>query len=593
MRLQHSCQPPSQFLSKRIVPRAVLAPSAKGSTGELLKIALGTRVRGVRLKFDPMRHSVEIIHLVGLRIVTSMTPTRSRNTVIPVVDLFAGPGGLGEGFSAFERRGTTPFEVHLSIEKDPVACATLALRKFFRQFDAPPAEFAAYLSGRLSKSELFGAYPIEAQRAQGATWQAELGKATRRSVSNRVRRALAGTRNWVLLGGPPCQAYSIAGRSRMRSTRPDFEQDERHFLYQEYLRIVANHEPAIFVLENVKGLLTSKHGGNRIVNRILGDLGAPGKALRIPSHTSLLYRLYPLARQQAVLPWMEDGPKDGEEFLLQAEHYGIPQTRHRIFIVGVRSDVAGRPEGLNPQAVVPTGSVLSDLPPIRSLLSREKDSLSDWHRAIADIRTQKWMSSRDRPELVTVARDVRETLKLLRSSALDPGAGFMKYTGSPAVLGDWYRRNTTGLTQHRSRAHMREDLQRYLFCACFAKIHRKSPKLRDFPRELYPSHRNVPTTAEANVSFEDRFRVQIADRPSSTITSHVSKDGHYYIHYDPAQCRSLTVREAARLQTFPDSYYFEGTQTEQYHQIGNAVPPYLARGIAEVIFELLSSTDNN
>lgn len=139
-----------------------------------------------------------------------------------------------------------------------------------------------------------------------------------------------------------------------------------------------------------------------------------------------------------------------------------------------------------------------------------------------------------------------------------------------------------GACNHTSKSHMVSDIHRYLFAASFAQYYGYSPKIMDFPEELIPNHKNAKSG-----HFDDRFRVQVAGKPSSTITSHISKDGHYFIHYDPEQCRSLTVREAARIQTFPDNYFFEGTRTQQYTQVGNAVPPLLALKIAEIAYDLL------
>jgi len=513
------------------------------------------------------------------------------NAAIPIIDLFAGPGGLGEGFAAFTHHGQAPFQVALSIEKDPIACATLSLRKYFRRFESAPPEFDAYFSGEISLSQLYAAYPTQAQYAQDTTWEAELGKEPAALVASRVRRAISDRRDWVLLGGPPCQAYSIAGRSRMRNNK-DFAKDERHTLYREYLRIVADHEPAIFVMENVKGLLTSTHDGGRIVSKILDDLSSPGKDSENERKRSLHYRLYALDRRQAVLPWMEEGPSDGEEFLIKAESFGIPQNRHRIFIVGVRSDVAGRPRVLNPKPEISVESVLSDLPQIRSALSREEDSLNNWREAIADIQSQPWFVRMAKSDSSSIHDEMKATIKKMTKANLDIGARHKKHLAKPDKLASWYRSKASGITLHESRSHMRDDLHRYLFCACFAKIHGRSPKLRDFPKELFPTHRNITADSERN-AFEDRFRVQLADQPATTITSHVSKDGHYYIHHDPMQCRSLTVREAARLQTFPDNYFFEGGRTEQYRQVGNAVPPLLAREIAGVVFDLLRQANHS
>ena len=149
-----------------------------------------------------------------------------------------------------------------------------------------------------------------------------------------------------------------------------------------------------------------------------------------------------------------------------------------------------------------------------------------------------------------------------------------------------------GVCNHSSRPHMATDLHRYLFAACYARVYGRSPELNDFPAELHPDHKNLKDALSKGY-FDDRFRVQMANRPATTITSHMAKDGHYFIHYDETQCRSLTVREAARLQTFPDNYYFCGPRTHQYRQVGNAVPPLLAQQIASLVARILNGTESN
>jgi DNA (cytosine-5)-methyltransferase 1 len=169
------------------------------------------------------------------------------------------------------------------------------------------------------------------------------------------------------------------------------------------------------------------------------------------------------------------------------------------------------------------------------------------------------------------------------SGRLTRGGEFVMPTGRrPTGHTKWFTDFRLGaVCNHTGRYHIREDLHRYLFASTFALVHKRSPILPDFPAELLPDHRNVGE-ALTERKFTDRFRVQLTGQQSSTVTSHISKDGHYFIHYDASQCRSLTVREAARLQTFPDNYFFEGPRTEQYQQVGNAVPPLLARQIADI-----------
>ena len=196
-----------------------------------------------------------------------------------MIDLFAGPGGLGEGFvSRVDRDGKRVFKIALSIEMNEAARTTLRLRSFFRQFDGlrVPDEYYELLEGKLTLAELYEKFPKQAAASDREAWQAELGNTSTAEIDQRIKTAIQATPQWVLIGGPPCQAYSMAGRSRVINVnREKYEKDRRHFLYQEYLRILRVHRPPIFVMENVKGILSSKMEGKLIVEKILTDLESP------------------------------------------------------------------------------------------------------------------------------------------------------------------------------------------------------------------------------------------------------------------------------------------------------------------------------
>lgn len=504
---------------------------------------------------------------------------------IPIIDVFAGPGGLGEGFSALtDELGHRIFRLALSVEKDIVACQTLKLRAVRRHLaDEGSLDcYYALLRREISRDDFDSLVPVgrASEEADQEVLNSELGQAPAARVDARIRTALGGATNWILIGGPPCQAYSLAGRAR-RANDENFEADEKHFLYREYLRIIRVHAPPVFVMENVKGLLSSHHGGSPMFARIQRDLGAPAKGLS--------YEIRSLVRQDE-----EFGLKP-DDFLIESEKYGVPQTRHRVFLLGVRSDLAHRPSGLLTQSKAPVtvGQALAGLPRIRSKLSRGRDSVEAWHEAVRSAPSAVRGWGVDGEKLVIAAMNA--AAKEARSLD-DTGGAFVAkrstLVGAPRAISEWLAAPALGgVIQHEARQHMASDLARYLFAATFAQEFGLSPKLDVFPWALLPEHENARRVDDAKAPFPDRFRVQCLGMPSSTIVSHISKDGHYYIHPDPVQCRSLTVREAARLQTFPEDYFFEGNRTQQYVQVGNAVPPLLAFKIAEIVRDLVQDDD--
>ncbi|HEY5325434.1 MAG TPA: DNA cytosine methyltransferase, partial [Mucilaginibacter sp.] len=186
---------------------------------------------------------------------------------IPIIDLFAGPGGLGEGFtSVLDDDKKRVFKIALSIEKDDFAHQTLTLRSFLRQFEYHelPDEYYSFVKGELSDvEELYKLYPEQATAAKHEAWKLELGDKAKvvtphRIIDRRIKEALKGEKDFVLIGGPPCQAYSLVGRARRQEVVSLDENDPRVYLYREYYRILAVHSPPVFIMENVKGLLSAK-----------------------------------------------------------------------------------------------------------------------------------------------------------------------------------------------------------------------------------------------------------------------------------------------------------------------------------------------
>ena len=469
---------------------------------------------------------------------------------IPVVDLFAGPGGLGEGFSrVVDAVGRKVFKTIISVEKDQFARQTLRLRSYYRHYlesrSKIPAAYFQLIRSRtpkekasalrlLGEDDIWKAVCLEVPEwMRAGKLNCELGP-DNPHIHLAIKARLKSSKQWVLIGGPPCQAYSLVGRSRMRN-HEGLIKDSRHFLYREYLNVIRKFKPTIFVMENVKGLNTAKVNGLPILPLIKRDLEAAGYVLKSISNT-----------------------KNSGDFMVRSELFGVPQARHRMIIVGVKKSEEDLVDLLKPiMASSVTETVydaLSGLPKLKALDSSES-------------RDDEYESNKGAP-----CRDRSYKCKFRDAGLVD----FVSSASTPMA----------GLLfNHEARSHMLEDLKRYQWWANNATA-TVSPKLNGkIPKHLLPKHNN--SSIKGASAFSDRFKVQVRGRPSGTITSHISKDGHYYIHYDPAQARSFSVREAARIQTFPDDYFFMGNRTQQYHQVGNAVPPYLAYQIGQRVWSAL------
>jgi DNA (cytosine-5)-methyltransferase 1 len=404
------------------------------------------------------------------------------------------------------------------------------------------------------------------------------------------------TRPWVLIGGPPCQAYSVAGRARNRGKVNYLaENDHRHFLYREYLRIIQKKRPAVFVMENVKGILSSQVAGEQMFPQILRDLADPDAAFGENSDGPK-YRICSLVADDV---YESGAPPDSitpSNYVIRAEEYGIPQARHRVILLGVSEEYwdAISEHKLSPSEGPSIDNVIARLPPLRSTLTKIKDTSESWAQVVREHLKELSRDCLHQVEQDPGRLSLATKLGILGSSydsgeMNSGGLRVLKQGSSDGVTGthldSWLLDPKLKYwLNHEARGHMSSDLRRYVYAAVFADTYKSSPKgHHDFNLPgLAPDHKNWTTG-----KFSDRFRVQRAGIPSTTITSHIAKDGHYFIHYDPRQCRSLTVREAARLQTFPDNYLFLGNRTQQFHQVGNAVPPLLAGQIADVVARII------
>jgi DNA (cytosine-5)-methyltransferase 1 len=335
-------------------------------------------------------------------------------------------------------------------------------------------------------------------KANDLVWNAELGKVSARELHAKIEDRLDGARDWVLIGGPPCQAYSLIGRARMtgvgHAARIDqtrgldieqikldrfskFAKDVRHTLYREYLRIVAVHQPAVFVMENVKGILSSNVSKDSVSQKVFAqirrDLTLPWDAV---THDPVLsevekfkrgrrqnYRLYSFVTE------VTDRDVSDKEFLIRCEEHGIPQARHRVVLLGIREDLKGRPEILRRSQPANVRHVLGGMPALRSGLSKESDSAKSWLEALRSSFPPHF-----RYQLVDkVVRDRilkvigRNSVKLTRGSPFVKGPAPRVDAGVP--LRRWLiDRRINGILQHESRSHMNSDLGRYLFASMTA-----------------------------------------------------------------------------------------------------------------------------
>lgn len=397
------------------------------------------------------------------------------------IDLFAGCGGLSEGFY---KQG---YNALAHVEIDHFACETLKTRMRYYGY----------------------------QNADTAVLEADI---TSKDIVKRISDVVGDNTVDIIIGGPPCQSFSPLGKAKDENNMQD---DPRNYLFENYVKVLNHFKPKFLVFENVTGLLDTEVKGKSIFKMIL-------KRLR---------------RNYKVL-------SDENVIVLNATNYGVPQERKRVILLGVRRDLNIDPKDVY-SAIIKTHYL-----PESS--AREKDG---------------------KKRYVTVREAIGDLPELLQGQ----GNKIAQYPNNYEDCNEYVKRirepEDTVLRDHVARRNNEKDVERY---RVMAENHWNFLQMLELRPDLGHEKKRV---------FFNSYKVQWWDAPAKTIIAHLYKDGNQFIHPDPNQGRSITVREAARLQSFPDNFVFEGSRTDQFKQIGNAVPPLLAEAIAKGMKKMLEKAE--
>lgn len=413
------------------------------------------------------------------------------------IDLFAGAGGLSEGFI---QSGYSPIA---HVEMNEYAAKTIETRiaYYYLKENGNLDSYYQYERNEISREQLLELIPDEELKT---VINKEMSESTIKGIFQTIDTIIDEKdieQVDVIIGGPPCQAYSLVGRAQSSHMLVPMEEDPRNELYKMYVQFLNKYKPRMFVFENVAGIKTAR-GGQAFKN---------------------------------LQKYMRKVGYEIDYHELNAHDFGVLQSRKRVIIVGwLKGTGYEYPSFDIIHSDAEVWDLLKDLPALIPGESADEHTMSDMRRL------RKYVKENE----IRVKADV--------------------------------------LTGHIARPHTAQDIEIYkrTIDLWFENSKHERLKYDDLPDEL-KTHRN-------RTSFVDRFKVVEGDMDyCHTILAHLSKDGHYFIHPDIDQHRSITVREAARIQSFPDSYYFEGPRTSQFVQVGNAVPPMMAKIIADKIKEQL------